>query len=127
MSLGGRKGVDSGIHDLEKEYFHVIPQKIEILKPDVLILLTGPGQNAYYNYIKENFKVKGSPKPLAGIDVDAVAKLDIEGISLAYKTYHPTATKDGDRGIKDAEKWQYYHAIFDDMKEHLDDIFLKDK
>ena len=123
LSLGGRKGVDSGIHDLEKEYFHVIPQEIEILKPDVLIFLTGPGQNAYYNYIKENFKVKGSPKPLAGIDVDAVAKLDIEGISLAYKTYHPTATKDGDRGITDAEKWKYYHAILDDMKEHIHDIF----
>jgi len=40
---------------------------------------------------------------LAGNDIDAVAKLDIEGVSLAYKTYHPTATKDGDRGIKDAE------------------------
>ena len=123
LSVGGRKGVDSGIHNLEKEYFHVIPQEIEILKPDVLIFLTGPAQNTYYRYIQENFNVKGSPIPLAGNDVDAVAKLDIEGVSLAYKTYHPTATKDGDRGIKDAEKWQYYHAIFDDMKERLDDIF----
>lgn len=123
LSVGGRKGVDSGIHDLEIEYFHVIPQEIEILKPDVLIFLTGPGQNKYYGYIRENFTVNGSPKPLAGNDVDAVAKLDIEGISLAYKTYHPTATKDGDKGITDAEKWKYYHAIFDDMKERLDDIF----
>lgn len=123
LSVGGRKGVDSGIHDLEKEYFHVIPQEIEILKPDVLIFLTGPGQNTYYSYIQENFTVKDSLKPLAGHNVDAVAKLDIEGISLAYKTYHPTATKDGDKGITDAEKWKYYHAIFDDMKEHLDDIF----
>lgn len=123
LSVGGRKGVDSGIHNLEKEYFHVIPQEIEILKPDVLIFLTGPGQNTYYSYIQDNFTVKGSLKPLAGHNVDAVAKLDIEGISLAYKTYHPTATKDGDKGITDAEKWKYYHAIFDDMKEHLDDIF----
>ena len=127
LSVGGRKGVDSGIHDLEIEYFHVIPQEIEILKPDVLIFLTGPGQNTYYSYIQENFNVKGSPIPLAGNDIDAVAKLDIEGVSLAYKTYHPTATKDGDRGITDAEKWKYYHAILDDMKEHIHDIFLKDK
>ena len=104
LSVGGRKGVDSGIHDLEKEYFHVIPQEIEILKPDVLIFLTGPGQNTYYSYIQDNFNVKGSPIPLAGNDIDAVAKLDIEGISLAYKTYHPTATKDGDRGITDADR-----------------------
>ena len=56
-------------------------------------------------------------------NIDAVAKLDIEGISLAYKTYHPTATKDGDRGITDAEKWKYYHAILDDIKEHIQDFF----
>ena len=123
LSLGGRDGVYQKIHELEEKYFHVIPQEIEILKPDVLIFLTGPGQNKYYGYIRENFTVNGSPKPLAGNDVDAVAKLDIEGISLAYKTYHPTATKDGDKGITDAEKWKYYHAIFDDMKERLDDIF----
>lgn len=123
LSVGGRNGVCKEIHELEKKYFHVIPQEIEITKPDVLIFLTGPGQNTYYSYIQDNFNVKGSPIPLAGNDIDAVAKLDIEGISLAYKTYHPTATKDGDRGITDAEKWKYYHAILDDMKEHLDDIF----
>ena len=123
LSVGGRNGVSSDIHDLEQKYFHVIPQEIEILKPDVLIFLTGPGQNAYYKYITENFTVKDSPMPLNGNDVDAVAKLDIKVISLAYKTYHPAATKDGDNGIKDAEKWKYYHVIFDDMKEHLDDIF----
>ena len=123
LSVGGRKGVDSGIHDLEIEYFHVIPQEIEILKPDVLIFLTGPGQHPYYSYIQDNFNVKGSPIPLAGNDIDAVAKLDIEGISLAYKTYHPTATKDGDSGITDAEKWKYYHAILDDIKEHIQDFF----
>lgn len=125
LSVGGRSGVSKEIHELEEKYFHVIPQEIEILKPDVLIFLTGPGQNKYYNYIQENFNTKGSPMPLAGNDVDAVAKLDIEGINLAYKTYHPTATKDGDKGIKDAEKWQYYHAILDDMKENLQDIFNK--
>ena len=127
LSVGGRYGVSKEIHELEKKYFHVIPQEIEITKPDVLIFLTGPGQNTYYNYIKENFKVKGSPIPLAGNDVNAVAKHDIEGISLAYKTYHPTATKDGDRGITDAEKWKYSHAMLDDMKEHIHDIFLKSK
>lgn len=114
LSVGGRNGVTPDIHDLEKEYFHVIPQEIEILKPDVLIFLTGPGQNNYYSYIKENFTVKGSPMPLAGINVDAVSKLDIEGIRLAYKTYHPAATT-----ITDKEKWDYYHAILDDIKKHL--------
>ena len=119
LSVGGRAGVSSEVHELERKYFHVIPQEIEITKPDVLIFLTGPGQNNYYGYIQENFNVKGSPMPLDGNEVDAVSKLDIEGISLAYKTYHPAATT-----ITDKEKWDCYHAIFEDMKEHIRGIFL---
>lgn len=117
LSVGGRTGVSSEIHELEQKYFHVIPQEIEITKPDVLIFLTGPGQNSYYSYIQENFNVKGSPMPLVGYNVDAVSKLDIEGINLAYKTYHPAAR------ITIEEKWDYYHAILDDMKEHIQEIF----
>ena len=41
LSVGGRNGVCKEIHELEKKYFHVIPQEIEITKPDVLIFLTG--------------------------------------------------------------------------------------
>ena len=123
LSLGGRKGVSGEIHELEMRYFHVIPQEIKILKPDVLIFLTGPGENTYYNYIRDNFNIKGAPMPLGENDVNAVSKLDIEGISLAYKTYHPTATKDADGGITDAEKWKYYHAILDDIKKHISEIF----
>ncbi len=39
----------------------------------------------------------------------------------AYKTYHPAAR------ITKEEKWDYYHAILDDIKEHIPDIFLKNK
>ena len=117
LSIGGRDGVSPEIHELEKEYFHVIPQEIEILKPDVLIFFTGPGKNVYYNYIRENFNIQGGPSPLAGNDVDAVSKLDIEGISLAYKTYHPAAN------IKGEERWGHYHAIIDDINKNINNIF----
>ncbi len=125
LSKGGRDGVQTDIHKLEREYFHVIPQEIEILRPDILVFLTGPGQNDYYNYIAENFTVKGAPQPLGEYDVKAVAKLDIEEAKLAYKTYHPAATSNKDGGITDKEKWDYYHAILDDIKEHIADIFHK--
>ncbi len=117
LSTGGRNGVSPEIHELEKEYFHVIPQEIEILKPDVLIFFTGPGKNVYYNYILENFNIQGDPSPLAGNDIDAVSKLNIEGISLAYKTYHPAAN------IKGEERWGHYHAIIDDINKNIDNIF----
>lgn len=109
------------VHKLEEKYFHVIPKEIEILKPDILIFLTGPGLDVYYGYIRENFTVRGTPKPLAQHNVNAVSKLNIAEVKLAYKTYHPAAH------ITKEEKWDYYHAILDDMKEHIHDIFLKGK
>ena len=63
----------------------------------------------------------GTPKPLAQHNVNAVSKLNIAEVKLAYKTYHPAAR------ITKEEKWDYYHAILDDIKEHIPDIFLKDK
>lgn len=117
LSIGGRNGISPEIHELEKKYFHVIPQEIEILKPDVLIFLTGSGKNVYYNYILENFNIIGGPTRLAGLNVDAVSRLDIEGISLAYKTYHPAASINGE------EKWDCYRAIFDDIKKNIGSIF----
>lgn len=116
-AVGGNHSVSKKVHELEKEYFHVIPEEIKILKPDVIIFLTGPGLNNYYGYICENFNIKGAPQPLGQYHVDAVAKIDMTEVKLAYKTYHPAAR------ISKEEKWKYYHAIFDDMKEHLDDIF----
>ena len=120
-AIGKKHSVSKTIHKLEEKYFHVIPKEIEILKPDILIFLTGPGLDVYYDYIRENFTVMGTPKPLAQHNVNAVSKLNISEVKLAYKTYHPAAR------ITKEEKWDYYHAILDDIKEHIPDIFLKDK
>ena len=54
--LSARKGeggtsVDAAAHEIERRYFHVIPKEVEILRPDILVFLTGPGENTYYNYI----------------------------------------------------------------------------
>ena len=40
--------VDSFAHEIEHEYFHVIPKEVKILKPDILIFFTGPRENKYY-------------------------------------------------------------------------------
>ena len=108
------------IHEIERNYFHVIPQEIQILKPDILVFFTGPGQNAYYEYIKENFTLLGEPLPIGGLPVDDVAKLPVKEVSLAYKTYHPNAKK------TDGFHWNNYNAILADIKENIDKLLNKE-
>ena len=112
--------VNSRMHEIERNYFHVIPQEVEILKPDILIFFTGAGQNTYYEYIKENFTMVGEPLPLGGLPVHDVAKLPIKEVTLAYKTYHPNAK------ISDKLHWDNYGAILADIKENIDKLLKKE-
>lgn len=105
---GGPVGPE--VHELEREYFHVIPQEIEILRPDILVFLTGPGYNKYYSYILENFTLDGEPQMLSGIPQDNLMKLPIQGVRSAYKTLHPGAH------LSETEHWKNYQAIIDDIR-----------
>lgn len=119
---GGR--VSPEVHEIENKYFHVIPQEVKILQPDILIFFIGPGfeGNDYYKYILENFKLTGDPSPLDGFPINDIAKLPIEGVKFAYKTYHPGYSP------KDANTfhWKFYDAIIKDIKKDID-ILLKDE
>ncbi len=116
------KAVDPTTHELEKKYFHVIPSEIRILKPDIIVFLTGFGKNGakYDGYIKENFnETEGFPihgkEALSGIDITDVEKLDIQGIHLAYKTHHP-------QGMDGRKLSDQYKAIANDIEAHFDEI-----
>lgn len=108
--------VNAQTHTIEREYFHVIPQEIEILQPDILIFLTGPGKNKYYDYILENFEFDGEPTPLSNLPIDDVTKLPIKGVKLAYKTYHPNSRH------TEEFHWKHYQAIIDDIKENIEQL-----
>lgn len=112
--------VDSFTHEIEHKYFHVIPKEVEILKPNILIFFTGPGENTYYKYIQENFTMDGEPLPLPSLSVHDVAKLQIKETTLAYKTHHPNSR------ISDKYHWDNYHAILADIKENIDKLLKKE-
>ena len=120
ITKSGGGPVDASVHEIEHEYFHVIPKEIEILKPNILIFFTGPGENTYYRYIQENFTMDGEPLPLASLSVHDVTKLPIREVELAYKTHHPNST------ISDKAHWDNYHAILSDIKENIDQLLKKE-
>lgn len=78
----------------------MIPKEIQILRPDILVFLTGPGHNMYYDYILENFTLEGEPQPIPDIPFDNLMKLPLRGVKLAYKTFHPGAR------MSEAEHWK---------------------
>lgn len=120
LSTRDGKPVNMQVHEIERNYFHVIPEEVRILKPDILIFFTGPGQDRYYEYIKENFTIAGEPSALGNLPVHDVAKLPIKEATLAYKTYHPNAA------ISDERHWDNYRAILADIKENIDKLLKKE-
>lgn len=113
--------VDPDIHEIECQYFHVIPQEMDILKPDIVVFLTGPGENAYYRYILENFHLTGEPVTVGNIPAHDLVKLPLEGVKLAYKTYHPN--KRVSKGVNpESFNWQFYQAILNDIKALIGEI-----
>lgn len=117
----GGGSVNLFTHEIEKKCFHVIPKEMEILKPDIAIFYTGPGENNYYRYITEedNFTFTGEPEQLAGLDKYDVVKLTFKEVKLAYKTWHPQVMS------KDLRK-QVYGAILSDIKENIDQLLKKE-
>ena len=109
------------IHEIEKKCFQVIPKEIEILKPDIIIFYTGPGENSYYKYITEddNFTFISEPEQLDSLDKYDVVKLPIKEVKLAYKTWHPQA-------MNKELREQVYGAILADIKENIDKLLKKD-
>lgn len=113
--------VDTDTHVIERQYIHVIPQEVKILRPDIVVFLTGPGENSYYRYILENFNLTDEPSPIGNIPAHDLVKLPLDGVKLAYKTYHPNVRVS--KGVNpESFNWQFYQAILDDIKAHFDEL-----
>ena len=82
----GDKGIPPDyIYEIEREKFHVIPTELEILKPNVVLFLTGPN---YDSVIKDNFgelKYEALPNSTER----QLSRVTLKDVEFAYRTYHP--------------------------------------
>ena len=83
----------------------VIVKEVGILKPNILIFFTCPGNNKYFRYIKQHFQVYSNEK-LGNVEERDAVRLILNGRILAYKTHHPQGHKN---------RWEHYNAILDDI------------
>ncbi len=92
------------IYEIEREFFPIIPQELEILNPSIVLFLTGPN---YDSIIKDNFgEVKYEALP--NFTVRQLSRLTLNQIPFAYRTYHPNYLWRND--IDD-----YFDTIIDDI------------
>lgn len=120
----GGEAVNAFEHSIEKKCFHVIPKEIEILRPDIVIFLTGPKETKYCGYIKENFNIIGEPVAISDLSTNDVEKLQIEGVKLAYLTHHPGYMPKEEKA--NDFHWKLYDAILADIKENIDKLLKKE-
>ena len=120
----GGEAVNTFEHSIEQRCFHVIPKEIEILKPDIVVFLTGPNETKYCDYIRENFNIIGEPMALSDLPIDDVSKLQLEEVKLAYLTHHPGYMPEGKKA--NDFHWTLYNAILADIKENIDKLLKKE-
>lgn len=78
-------GCDDTINDLALKYFPVIPEELKILKPDIILFLTGPKYDWRIRQTLDEFKTKqvGSIKKFEEIIFDD------NSLPKAFRCYHP--------------------------------------
>lgn len=101
----GEKGFPPDyIYEIERQNFHVIPAEMEILKPNVVVFMTGPN---YDSVIKDNFGVL-KYEALPNSTERQLSRVTLKDVRFAYRTYHPNYLWRND--IDD-----YFNTIIDDI------------
>jgi hypothetical protein len=73
------------IYEVEREHFSVIKEELEIIKPNIVLFFTGPN---YDGIIHDSFG-ELEKKAVAPFSERQISKIKIDGINIAFRTYHP--------------------------------------
>lgn len=113
----GRGGKDFGkccgkpaahIRDIERQYFNVVAEEVNILKPDVVIFLTGRGAD---REIKEIFNLSDEAfkSVKEGLFLD---RINIPGVKYAARTIHPSRQSNDNLKL-------HFDALVDDIINYI--------
>ncbi|MCA5006810.1 uracil-DNA glycosylase family protein [Sphingobacterium bovistauri] len=74
------------IYNIEKEYFNIINDEINILNPDIILFMSGPN---YDNEIRNSLKNIQFEHFSQNFSERQIAKLNYHNFKNIYRTYHP--------------------------------------
>lgn len=96
------------ILEIEKNYFNVIQNELEILNPNVIIFFTGPN---YDDVLKKTF-IKIEQTEIPNFKNRQLIKMKIPHNCISYRTYHPNFLWRNDIN-------KYLNSIIEDIKKSL--------
>lgn len=96
------------IRDIEKEYFDVIRQEIEILNPDIIIFAPLNADNV----IMDKFGLTNEQFQTINNNLPELRRIEIPGIKYAARTIHPS-------GLKNEVLEAYNNALIEDILKHI--------
>lgn len=73
------------IYEVERTHFAVIKDELQIIKPNVVLFLTGPN---YDNIISDNFG-QLTYSEIPSFSQRQLSKVSLPGVDYAFRTYHP--------------------------------------
>jgi len=73
------------IYEIERNFFRVIPQEVQILKPNIIIFFSGPN---YDNIIKDNFG-EMNYQTCSLFSSRELGMVEFPGVQNCFRTYHP--------------------------------------
>jgi len=74
------------IYEVEREHFSIINEELKIVKPTIVLFLTGPD---YDEVIEANFGKLQYSKLNSDFSEREIAKMLLPGIPFTFRTYHP--------------------------------------
>lgn len=75
----------SELYQIEKDYFNILQDELDILKPNLVILFSGPN---YDSILKEQFpSIKFSK--LGNFTERQLSIVNLPGVTFSFRTYHP--------------------------------------
>ena len=96
------------IREIVRRGFNVVPDEVEILRPDIVIFLTGSQAD---NAIMQTFDVDKDAFEAVRPDM-FIHRVNLPGVKYAARTIHPS--RKGDKEIE-----EYFDTLIADIKKHM--------
>ena len=93
------------------QHFNVLREELAILKPDVILFMTG---GAADKGIIERFGLSNDPFTPIDKNLPYLCRVDIPGIKYAARTIHPSTP-----GVPNTTFEAYNNALIEDILKHI--------
>ncbi|MCW7553319.1 hypothetical protein NX722_11850 [Endozoicomonas gorgoniicola] len=107
IGRAGTTGVSPELRSIERNYFPVIRDEVEIIKPDIVLFFTGPNRDHDIKFHFPDMRLANSGSSFTTRQLAKISSTDLPETSI--RTYHPA----------------YYGGFTNDLKRNMVQLLTK--